>query len=41
MQQHAAPAPPMHQMEMDEPPNKKPRGKLISLKSYLLLSISF
>ena len=41
MQPHAAPAPPMPQMEMDEPPNKKARGKLISLKSYLLLSISF
>ena len=41
MQPHAAPAPPMPQMEMDEPPNKKARGKLISLKSYLVLSISF
>ena len=28
MQPHAAPAPPMPQMEMDEPPNKKARGKL-------------
>ena len=27
MQPHAAPAPPMPQMEMDEPPNKKARGK--------------
>ena len=41
MQPHAAPAPPMPQMEMDEPPNKKARGKLISLKSCLVLSISF
>ena len=41
MQPHAAPAPPMPQMEMDEPPNKKARGKLISLKSCLILSISF
>ena len=31
MQPHAAPAPPMPQMEMDEPPNKKARGKLLHL----------